>query len=1554
MIWAAMGLCLLSCSVAASEQQTLEAMRQRLAAIQSVRDQLVRRLEDRIAEDALKGENADYFLRFHEGADEEEMNVVLRRRGGKWLAACAAVPFWRQESFQDKFRYIHRGGNGYVSRDKWRFAVDARALEVRGRQLKGAAVIDVRIDSTREERFPPGTPVRWANTGEVFTWVEKMNALSHHTVRRQRYAVGADVSETVHEFALTLDNAVDGRCPLEVVFRAPASPWLSPEVRATWWNCGRHSADASGVLVTDGRLSGTLKVTLRPDNWFPKKPVEVTYVLNGTIDGPRCFGTYEATGGFGDLADSFQGECGQFITGRYEADGPLGRYASQIHGRKMPVRSKMQPLLTAGGQQPKTFADLAASINRTYHDIRALDMAIKQYPLPIEAALRQVGRASPQWGRDGRPIQDEQEDMLTHADQALRFARAALADAAGMSCLHGLSCPEDATFGPFYNSVPLKANGEGTCELPVVEVSGPQQWGYVPAWRVLGPLSHLDDYDRDFSRIPKAMPSKGRYAVDKVNFPRKKQPKGQAVATWQVVAAGGAKLVSPWQDIRRRGAFRGHSLMAAATLNAPKAMDVWLAMAAVEHAKLWINERLVWISDERQWRNHTGREAVFRAKLRKGANQVLVRCREDRGEAWFRMHVCLRGSPAASPIKPTADGAKLVGNPLGDGDVHFPDVDPPLAWDLATGQNVAWSAKVPEPIAAGPVAAGDRLFLCTHPTGIVCLDQKTGKVLWHSNDIALEAFARDERESLEQQIDAVRKSNKEKGRRGPVSIGGGWRTVFSDGRQIWAHHDIGATVCLDATGRKKWAVRTGLTKAGMLVSGGKVLLEGATARRKGQRGALGRRLALDGQTGKLLWQKEVEAAAPGGALHQLRLTGHRHESVGHMVASTSGQVFDARSGEVMLSRLDIDAAPPGARVGFAWHFVGNDLYCAKLSTIYAVRFFMDPNGQVGHRVLWRNNYGIKYDRPIRISAWGPWAMAINTVQEHCPGHSNAAKREVYVYDRLTGSPVVRIKPALDRAQADYTPSPTAGPYLFVHDSGGGASGGLPDAGQIGVVALDVDRPHVLCRSLIPLGAGPPAFDGNRMFLSHGTRVWCVSASTPAGRKYEQKRIATTLLNEIMPAPGKKAELAAPKPRKQLPAFDGAPCDPLEDRQGTEHWLLAGPFPPPEAAGDPAVGEKLASLRPRLGTKLEIGGVTKAFKALPRDAMEVADSWGHSYYLCGLGGTTTNPYRRIDMLRCTEGIPDRCGVLYTLIDNSRDREVAVDIPRNGLDVWLGGLEVRAGQRLHLARGVYPLLVRVRPECFERPLPPLDIVKALEKGTASALHWPKRWLVGGAAPESVDLAPLDQLKHIPSEFTVGGRSYKLTPRDADENGWLDLSDMAAKRDGKFVTKQTAYCFAPIDCDKGGTLVVNCSADWWMLWYLDGKLVYSTGEEGNGTNPRKLNAHTWSAAVSKGRHVLAAVVRSGSQGWSVMSLGAMIYKPIDELRREQIDPKAPAPAPKVTPVSFSLHPMPAAVLAARLSAARVRRKALERVVEHLPGTPEALGAAKWLKLLERASQE
>ncbi len=1531
-LWAVTVLATLVAAAPARAAEGAETVAARVAELRRVRDAMVAHLEARLAADAEKGPGADYVLRFDQGADGEAMDVVLRQRGGAWRSGHAAVPVWRQESFQDKFRYYHRGGHARVVRDKWRFAVDAEGLRAEAGRLGGSAVMDIRLDLTREERFPPGTPVRWSNTGEVFTWFERMNALSFHTPRRQRYAIDADCSETVREFSLVLEDAADGRSPVEVVFRAPQPTWDRPEVRARWWNASWHEADASGVVVTDGRVSGTLAITFKPDKWYPKKPVEMRYVLEGRIDGPRCTGTYQGEGGFGDLSGSFAGECGAHVTGRFEAEGALGRTGSRLRGRKLPVRMDVAALF--GGDEPAgTPAQAVRALGTLLHQVRALDMALKQYPLPIEEALRQTATAWPRWGETGAPAEGDWPDALAHADRVVACAAAAAERAEPAPYAHGLVGPADRTFGPFFGAEPLTATG-AAYTMPEVTPDGAQRWAYLPAWRILGPLPRDDDYDHNTAEIPEAFPCGGAYDIDPALFPSEKgKPAPEPIARWTLVEVDGPKVRSPWQQVRRRGTFRGHTVHAAATLEAPRAMDVWVSMAALEHGKLWVNDRLVWVSDERQWRTHAGREAVLKVALRQGVNRLLVRCREDRGEAWFRMHVCLQGSPASEAA---ADAALAVGPEPGA------DAEPPLAWDIEKGVNVAWEAELPEPATAGPAVLDGRLCYGAAAGEVTCVDAASGTRLWRRDDALLEAFDGQRRTEVAQAVADVRasRSDGDAGRR--RALGHGWGRFQPVGERLYAYHTLGAVLCLDAAGQTCWAADTGLEDATMRVVGNRVLLEGVVRAEK--RGApTTRRLALDAATGKLAWQKELPGRL-GGSLHALRLADDGPGA--RMVASTCGQVFDALDGRIALERLDIDAAPPGTKPkgifdeegDFAWHFVGRDLYCAKLGVIYAVRFFLDPHGQVGHRVLWRNNYGIKYDRPIPMTAWGPWALAVNIVQENCPGHSNAWRREVSVYERDTGRPVVRLKPVLDDCQS-WGPSPRAGHYLFVHDPGA-----LTDYGQVAVVELGVDRPHVLCLNRVPDGTAVPVFDGPRMFLRQGRKLWCVAATTAEGKRYQQARIGAALIDAILPPPAEGRDLAAPEPLRDPPSRAEAPRATLDDKAGPGRWLLAGPFGAPDAADHPT----LAALRAARGETLALAGGARTFEPLPDAALHVGTSWGHAYYLDGLGGTTAQPFRRVDLLRCVGGDPDASAVLYTVLDNTRDREATVRIARRGLDVWLGGLKMRPNQRVRLAKGFYPLVVRIGPDCFERPLPKLDVRTALADKSMRPLDWPTQWTVFGGVPGSVDLATPDQLREIPETLTLGGRTLEPVTRTADSGGMVDLVDPGATRDDAPTSKQTAYCFGTFECDRDATLVVNCSADWWMLWYLDGKLVYSTAAKGNEAPPDRLSAHTWSAAVGKGRHVVAAVVRSGSEGWSVTSLGGLVEKSIDELRAEQVDPKTPLPPAVVTPVSFEVHPTPADILAARLRAARDRRAALEHVVAEAPESPAAEAARAWLKRL------
>ena len=88
----------------------------------------------------------------------------------------------------------------------------------------------------------------------------------------------------------------------------------------------------------------------------------------------------------------------------------------------------------------------------------------------------------------------------------------------------------------------------------------------------------------------------------------------------------------------------------------------------------------------------------------------------------------------------------------GDGTGHYADAQPPLKW--GEEQNVAWKTRLPTWSNASPVVTGDRVFVCAEPDTLLCVDKRTGDILWqHANsyvDIAPEGEKEAARQKMEQ------------------------------------------------------------------------------------------------------------------------------------------------------------------------------------------------------------------------------------------------------------------------------------------------------------------------------------------------------------------------------------------------------------------------------------------------------------------------------------------------------------------------------------------------------------------------------------------------------------------------------------------------------------------------------------------------------------------------------------------------------------------------------------------------------------------------------------
>jgi len=73
----------------------------------------------------------------------------------------------------------------------------------------------------------------------------------------------------------------------------------------------------------------------------------------------------------------------------------------------------------------------------------------------------------------------------------------------------------------------------------------------------------------------------------------------------------------------------------------------------------------------------------------------------------------------------------LAGMTIGwrtDGSGYYPKAQPPLEWSPT--KNVVWCTPMPGYGVSHPVPLGQRLFICSEPATLLCLDKGSGKVLW--------------------------------------------------------------------------------------------------------------------------------------------------------------------------------------------------------------------------------------------------------------------------------------------------------------------------------------------------------------------------------------------------------------------------------------------------------------------------------------------------------------------------------------------------------------------------------------------------------------------------------------------------------------------------------------------------------------------------------------------------------------------------------------------------------------------------------------------------------
>jgi len=383
----------------------------------------------------------------------------------------------------------------------------------------------------------------------------------------------------------------------------------------------------------------------------------------------------------------------------------------------------------------------------------------------------------------------------------------------------------------------------------------PLDKGFVVDWLVLGPLPVTDavkDFDKEqVPDEPKLSPNTdekaGELAWTRLEINRKIEF-GPTELEW-VNLAGTAK-------VRKNRIAYAHSY-----LYAERAGKL---AAAVEHVcglKLWVNGTVVYqnprlvsalgaytrISNcKKDFVNpHSG---LFEFEVKQGWNRLLAKSNSDNRDGWNALQFALR---------------------LADAE--------PVQYDE---KNIVWMTKLTERTNACPLVVGDKIFTVAEPDELFCLDKKTGKILWRRINGFYEATSEEERkaspvfaqiaplaEELEKtyeyekilelrrkirdllaSVDKAKYDIKWDGHlESHFGIVGFSTTPCSDGKNVYVFVGNGVAACYDLDGKRKWITRVPADLVAYSSSpaliGGKLIVN------------LGKVMAFDAQTGKLLWEQ---------------------------------------------------------------------------------------------------------------------------------------------------------------------------------------------------------------------------------------------------------------------------------------------------------------------------------------------------------------------------------------------------------------------------------------------------------------------------------------------------------------------------------------------------------------------------------------------------------------------------------------------------------------------------------------------------------------------------
>ncbi len=1152
---------------------------------------------------------------------------------------------------------------------------------------------------------------------------------------------------------LTLARAIGG-ADLEVQLIRSGGDW-----REGWARCPKRSpvvcgVDASNLNWADGQLKGHLRVDLRWDRKLSGVDNSDTLIVQ--LAGQQLEG---AVGGEFSLAGS-----------RRAVIPPAeGRFAGKIVSRG-PIAFAPYKDDPAAAMTNTTFQEAArmeAEADRLTRIARAIEACLA-HRVPFAVALQAQpivrierlphgktgkkpkllddpfgGDADDPFGSAEPPMDPKTRAMLgeiaTRVKQMRRHVESAVdGDTfARATTPVGSADPTDPRFGPWYGLTPLPGDPKTPNKLPAQ--AGPHEWFYVDGWRVLGPVPAEPWWTLTAPTLGEWTPARSAHLLlDRKQLGAAFQMDVTRLG-WQEpsVEAHTGRVIPPIWTHSKHAKPKLHAglefgaFYASATLTSGADRDVWMAMAVNDRAKLWVNGRLAWASPANPPAGSEEQHHLFRVRLAKGPNRLLVRCGNERGRQFFSLRVAPSAQPrdASTVAKARAvasDAAHALADPRagtvgwrGDGTGRYPDASPVRAWDLKEGTNVLW--RVPLPWAnCTPVVAGERVFTQVEPHWLVCLRASDGKELWRRSSDLLELIDADlakrsaqlwqAAEAATMQLDAL-PGGKDQKIAALVEGGMGrdeaetrynalrvdqmawWRffrqhtriaqpswgdyyghsfpTPVTDGKHIWVKYGTGVAACYDMEGNRRWMVATNGASQDIDICPSPLLVDG-----------------------KLIVEVPADAIVPG---HRSRRGAKAAKFDARMLAldaATGKKLWlsepyrhEAASATPVPLRLTV---PDRGSVTVACTGGGAVIRLDDGKMLIACMGAESGNGTPvahAHRVF--------YSAANLKSAVELFAVDRDTVgarpvwSTYIPGEFSAGQvyHEGVLYglrggqgagpvvgiDAETGRLAHNVWPVMPTPGRAYMPPAIAGQTLFTADDARIFAWQRTMPGTM--VAVDVsDTPRVIARSFMEGLHAAPVFAGGKVFLRTRQSLLCIGSTGEKGRSYEAAVCARTLLEQVFP------DRPALGEAKKVSAVSGyqAQLPRPGDGEVITQWQMAGPLP--LSAAEKVLDGIGGPGRVQPGqTKLPHAGQAVAFERV--EARKLAQNdW---FYRPAM-----------DVLGPVDAKGQTVSYWAHTFSLAQPRKVRLELDFPGERAWLSGLPVAHGDRVDISAGTHVLLVEVR--------------------------------------------------------------------------------------------------------------------------------------------------------------------------------------------------------------------------------------------------------------------